>query len=122
MPTSIVRMLQENMNEQVSGYINQAPDEQRMIMESVRKIVHENVKGVKEELKWNRPVFSKDVVFLYLKSAKSYVTVGFFDFHKIDDPGNLLEGTGNNMRHIKVRNQNDIDEVLLKRWVKMLVL
>lgn len=108
------------INEQVSGYINQAHDEQRKIMNRVRDIVHEHVKGVKEEFKWSRPVFNKDTDLLYMKTAKTYVTVGFFNFHKLDDPDNRLEGTGKDMRHIKVKNYNDLDENLLKKWLAML--
>lgn len=109
------------INEQVSGYINQAPEEQREIMKRVREIVHEQVKGVKEEFKWSRPVFNKGTDFLYLKTAKSYITVGFFNFHKLDDPDNQLEGTGKNMRHIKVKKHDDLDEDLLKKWIEMLI-
>ena len=39
------------MNKEVTNYINQAPDEQKKIMESIRKIIHESVKGVEEEFK-----------------------------------------------------------------------
>lgn len=104
-------------NEQVSGYINQAPEEHRLIMEKVRRLVHDNVHGAKEEYKWSRPVFSKGIDFLYLKNSKSYVTVGFFNFHKLDDPDHLLEGTGKDMRHIKVKQQHDLNESLLSRWL-----
>ena len=108
------------MNEQVSGYINQAPEEQSKIMEKVRKILHENVKGVQEELKWNRPVFKKETDIMYFKTAKSYVTIGFFQYHKLHDSQNLLEGTGKDMRHVKIRKQEDVDEALFKRWFREL--
>jgi hypothetical protein len=108
------------MNKQVTNYINQAPDEQKKIMESIRKIIHESVKGVEEEFKWSRPVFKAAKDFAYFKTAKAYLTLGFFNYQKLDDPDKLLEGTGNDMRHIKIKKLSDIDKNLLKKWFKVL--
>jgi hypothetical protein len=108
------------MNEQVSGFINEAPTEQREIMETVRKIIHEAVPGVQEEFKWSRPVFTKGKDFAYFKTAKGYVTVGFFQSQKLDDPDGLLEGTGKDMRHIKIRKPGDLNPELLGKWFRLL--
>jgi hypothetical protein len=105
------------MNEQITDYINNAPDEQKRIMEIVRGIIHENVPGVREEFKWSRPVFGKEKDFAYLKAAKAYVTLGFTNFKKLDDPDNLLEGTGKDMRHIKLKTADSIDRDLLRKWM-----
>jgi hypothetical protein len=105
------------MNEQITDYINTAPDEQKRIMNVVRQLIHDNVTGVREEFKWSRPVFGKEKDFAYLKTAKAYVTLGFFNFQKLDDPGNLLDGTGKDMRHIKLRSAGSIDMDLLKKWI-----
>ncbi len=107
----------KQMNEQITDYINNAPDEQKRIMNVVRQLIHENVPGVREEFKWSRPVFSKKKGFAYLRTAKEYVTLGFSDFHRLDDPGNLLEGTGKDMRHIKLRSADTMDKDLLKKWI-----
>lgn len=104
------------MNTQVTDYINQSPDEQRKIMEEIRRLIHGSVDGVTEEFKWSRPVFKKSKDFAYLKIAKSYVTLGFFNFTKIDDRHNKLEGIGQEMRHIKIKTMSDIDSSLLKQW------
>jgi hypothetical protein len=104
------------MNEQVTAYINAAPAEQQQIMETLRQLIHQTVPGVTEEFKWSRPVFKKEKDFAYLKTAKAYVTLGFFQFQKLPDPDGLLEGTGNDMRHIKIKKTVDINTALLKKW------
>jgi hypothetical protein len=109
--------MKNNMNKQVTEYINQAPDQQKKIMEIVRQLIHENAGQVQEEFKWSRPVFRNEKDFAYLKTAKAYVTLGFFNFQKLDDPGNLLEGTGKDMRHIKLKSVDSIDKDLLKKWI-----
>jgi hypothetical protein len=103
-------------NEEVSGYINQAPDEQKKIMETIRNLIHETIADTEENFKWSRPVFSKGKDFAYLKTSKAYVTLGFFRFEKLSDPDNLLEGTGKDMRHIKIKKADGVDQTLLKKW------
>lgn len=104
------------MNEQVNAYIDAAPEEQKTIMTILRQLLHATLPNLKEEYKWSRPVFrtTKDVA--YFKTAKNYVTLGFFNFEVLDDPHNLLEGTGKDMRHIKLKTVKDIDVELLQKW------
>jgi hypothetical protein len=106
------------MNPQITEYIEAAPAEQKQIMEALRKLIHDTVPGTNEEFKWSRPVFRTTKDFTYLKTAKAYVTLGFMEFQKLDDPQNKLEGTGKDMRHIKIKTMNDIDQELLKKWFK----
>jgi hypothetical protein len=105
------------MNNDVTAFINAAPEEQKQIMETLRNLIHESVTGVEEEFKWSRPVFKKGKDFAYLKTAKNYVTLGFFHFQNLNDPDGLLEGTGKDMRHIKIKKAADIDQRMLKEWV-----
>lgn len=104
------------MNQQVTEYIENAPPEQKEIMERVRSIIHENIEDVVENYKWSRPIFSLNHDFAYLKNAKKHVTLGFFSFEKINDKYNQLEGTGKDMRHIKLKTMDDVDPALLKEW------
>lgn len=105
------------MNTKITDYINNTPKEQQEIMNNVRNVIHQNIKNVSEEFKWNRPVFRLKKDFAYLQANKNYVNLGFYkDFEKLNDPNGLLEGTGTTMRHIKLKTINDIDSKLLKDW------
>jgi len=106
-----------NFNPQVTDYIAQAPDGQIELLESLRALVHESVNGTTEAIKWGFPVFGKIKDFAYLRHSKKHVTLGFYNIDKIDDPDNLLEGSGNTLRHIKVKSTADIDEKLLTKWL-----
>jgi len=104
------------MNQQVTDYINNAPDEHRKIMEIIRTIARENIEGLREEFKWSRPVFGLEKDFAYLLSTKKGVNLGFYNFEQLDDPSGLLEGTGKTMRHIKIKSASDMDEKLIRDW------
>lgn len=105
------------MHPQVTDYIN-AADKHKETLEALRQLVHDTVPNVTEEFKWGRPVFRAAKDFAYLKTAKAYVTLGFFQFDKLDDKNGLLEGTGKDMRHIKIKNAQDINRELLCEWFK----
>lgn len=108
------------MNKEVTTYIANAPEDQQKILKIIRKIIHESGSAIEEDFKWGRPVFRLKKDFAYLKTAKGYVTLGFFDYHKLIDADELLEGTGKDMRHIKIRKVSDIDKKLLKGWFSIL--
>lgn len=106
------------MNSQVSEYINAAPEAQKQIMEQLRNLIHQAIPNVKEEFKWSRPVFSAGKDFAYFKTTKAALTLGFSDYKKLHDPDHLLEGTGKDMRHIKIKKPEDINQQLLIEWFK----
>ena len=108
------------MNPEINNYILNAPEDQAIIMQKVRELIKQSVPNAKENYKWSRPVFTASKDFAYLKTAKGYVTLGFFDFHKLEDTKQLLQGTGKDMRHIKIKKLADIDEELLKEWFSVL--
>ncbi|NDK56611.1 DUF1801 domain-containing protein [Pontibacter fetidus] len=105
------------MHPQVTNYISNSGNQQE-ILQVIRLLIHETIPNVIEEFKWGRPVFRAEKDFAYLKTAKAYVTLGFFNFQKLHDPDTRLEGTGKDMRHIKIKTINDIDRDLLTSWFK----
>lgn len=108
------------MNEQVSEYINQAFGEQKKLMEEIRAIIHREVPDVVENFKWSRPVFSAGKDFAYFKTTKAYLTFGFFESDKIKDNSHLLEGTGKDMRHIKLRKKDDLKPEIIRKWIRQI--
>lgn len=105
-------------NEEVTNYIAGASQDHIPLLETLRSIVHVAVPGSSEAIKWGFPVFAKGKDFAYMRFAKKYVTLGFYNFDKIEDPDNKLEGTGNTLRHIKIAKQEDIDVSLISQWLR----
>jgi hypothetical protein len=50
-----------------------------------------------------------DAAFGYVNAFTAHVNVGFFLGAHLTDPAGLLEGTGKNMRHVKLRPGTEID-------------
>ena len=55
----------------------------------------------------------EDAPFAYVNVFKSHTNVGFFYGAHLDDPAGLLEGTGKNMRHVKLKPGHEFDSVVL---------
>ena len=51
----------------------------------------------------------QDAPFAYVNVFKSHTNVGFFYGALLDDPARLLEGTGKNMRHVKLKPGREPD-------------
>jgi hypothetical protein len=57
---------------------------------------------------WGLPTFEAKQPFAYFMVAKKHVTLGFLYGNSLDDPNNLLEGTGKDLRHVKLRTADDL--------------
>lgn len=102
----------------VTDYIAQAQPAQIEMLETLRQLMHDAVPGTTEAIKWGFPVFSKTKNYAYFKPSKQYIRLGFYNTDKIEDRDNVLEGTGKDLRHIKIRKPEDINVPLLKKWLK----
>jgi hypothetical protein len=103
---------------EVTNYIKKAPSPQKEIMENLRTLIHESIPGTTEEFKWGQPIFKKNKDFCYLKTTKNHVNLGFLNFEILNDPDSLLEGTGKQMRHVKIKSTEEIKYDLFKEWFR----
>lgn len=94
----------------VDAYIAQLEIWQAEIVSEVRNIVLAAVPEAEEAIKWAQPVYSVNGPFAYIKAFKSSVNFGFWRGVDIDDPGGLLQGSGEKMRHVKLTNLDDVDQ------------
>ncbi len=102
----------------VNDLIDNATNEQQAILTTLRTLIETAVPNAVEQVKWSRPVYATAKDFCYLQANKKYISLGFFNFEKIDDPQNLLAGTGKQMRHIKIANPEEIKTDMLTKMLR----
>lgn len=56
--------------------------------------------------------------FCYIAPFKGHVNLGFMAGADLPDPAGLLEGTGKNMRHVKLKRAADVDAPALRALVE----
>lgn len=52
--------------------------------------------------------------FCYIGAYRAHVNLGFYYGAELADPLGLMEGTGKNLRHIKVKNIEKVDQPALR--------
>lgn len=58
-----------------------------------------------------------DAAFGYVNSFKSHVNVGFFYGAMLEDPADMLAGSGKRMRHVKLKPGSDFDAAALRALI-----
>ena len=99
------------MSEKTIGdYIAKLPAAQQKIFRALDILVRRTLPYAEASIKWSQPVYSTTGPCCFIKAHKQHVGFGFWWGAKIDDPRKSLEGSGDKMRHIKVRTVEDIDD------------
>jgi hypothetical protein len=74
--------------------------------------------GVLELMPDGHPVACVEAApFAYVDVFKSHTNIGFFYGAHLDDPAEVLEGTGKNMRHVKLKLGREPDSVALRNLI-----
>ncbi len=100
------------LNQKVTNYINKLKSPQKEIVQELRKLILKTLPSTTEEFKWNQPYYS----FGYIAALKEHVNLGFWFGARLKDK--LLEGTGKNLRHIKLRTLKDIKPKYFEKLIK----
>ena len=94
-----------------SAYLKDENPELRKVARALRNFVKEIVPGVQEtENAWGIPTFEAPNPFCFYMTGKNHVTFGFHFGTSLQDPELLLEGTGKNIRHVKLRTMADLEQ------------
>jgi hypothetical protein len=66
---------------------------------------------------WGLPTFETKEPFAYFMVAKKHVTLGFHYGTSLADPHKLLQGTGKDLRHVKLRTEDDLNREGLNQLI-----
>jgi hypothetical protein len=109
----------KSAKEWVDLYVDAKPAELRDVAEKLRKLVKKTVKGTKESVNpWKIPTFESNGPMCFFMVGKYHVTFGFMRGTSLPDPAGLLEGTGKNLRHVKLRSAADVTKPALKKLIE----
>ncbi len=100
-----------DMHPKIEQFLLQLNDHKRPLAAEVREIFLAADKNVTEAIKWKQLTFvygKTNIAFIYTFPGVDYINVGFFAATSLTDKDKLFEGTGDKMRHIKIRTSVDI--------------
>ena len=102
-----------------SPYMKDDNPELRKVARALRSFVKGIVPSVKETVNsWGVPTFVAKYPFCFYMVGKYHVTFGFSYGTSLPDPKGLLEGTGKNIRHVKLPTVEDLKQKGLRELVR----
>lgn len=101
----------------VDKYINELSPELGKLTQSLRELIKRTLPQASEKLKWGNPSYLLDKqIICSICVYKNHINLEFWKGSTFNSP--FLEGTGKNLRHIKIFDQKDIEDKKLAHLIK----
>jgi hypothetical protein len=102
----------------IDTYIEKKGSKLFFVAEGLRKLVKRAVPGVKEFVNpWRIPTFDSNGPMCFFILWKTHVTFGFTRGTALVDPEKLLEGSGKNFMHVKLKTVEELKRKGLRELV-----
>jgi len=102
----------------VDGYVCNHGTQWSAPANQLRTLVRKEIPGMKEYVNpWKLPTFDSHGPLGYFTIGKSHITFGLYRGTSLGDPEGLLEGTGKNLRHVKIRTAEDLRRPALRQLI-----
>jgi hypothetical protein len=105
----------------VAEYVDGLDDWRSEVVSTLHRLVLEAAPGAEVSIKWARPVYEYNGPLCYIMAFENHVNLGFSHGVDLPDGAGILEGSGKQMRHVKVTGVEDILEGELKGLIRAAV-
>lgn len=93
----------------VEDYLANIPEKNREIAQALRLLIKKTIPRASEKIMWSMPWYKvDDKQFAVIMSSTHHVGFGYRMGAHLKSP--LLEGTGKDMRHVKIKSIEDFKE------------
>ena len=102
----------------VDAYVRRQNPKLKPVADAVRALVRKAAPQSSENINpWGVPTFESNGAFCYMMIGKNHITFGFPRGASLLDSAKLLEGTGKNLRHVKLREVADVHDANLRQLI-----
>ncbi len=107
------------MSNRINEFILSLENDKSILVSKLRELASGVSDTSREDIKWNALcLFKGERAFVGIMPYKKYVSVIFDQGSQLSDPNKILEGKGKQMRHIKIYQEQDIDEKNVADFIK----
>lgn len=105
--------------ETIEHWIARAPDAQGRLLTRLRKLINKTCPNLEERVRWAHPSWGVEKTDLFSISWHAgHVNLHLWQGAHLLDPEGIVEGTGKNLRHVKLRLQEEPDEGALRELLR----
>ena len=110
-------------SQHITNYIAELSDWRGELIARIRKLVHEAAPDLKDEWKWDTPVWSQKGNVLAVGAFKDHVKLNFFKGAALDDPNGLFNAglEAKSTRAIDFSEGETVAEAALKDLIRAAV-
>jgi hypothetical protein len=102
----------------IDAYVQRRNAKLKPLADQLRQLVKRTVPESREAINpWGIPTFDFDGPLCLMMVGKYHVTLGFPRGTSLTDPMALLEGTGKNLRHVKLKEAEQLRDPNLRRLI-----
>jgi len=87
----------------------------------LRQAVDTAAPEAKASIKWAQPVWESNGPFAYVKAFGRSVNIGFWRGTQLDDPDGILEGEGDRMKHLTLREGDAVPADAVAAFVRQAI-
>jgi hypothetical protein len=102
----------------IEGYIASLKDWRAEVVRQACELVLRAAPDATATIKWSQPVFELNGPFAYVRAFKESVNIGFWRGTDLEDPEELLRGTGDRMKHVTVAQGGRLRATPLRAFIK----
>lgn len=105
--------------DEIEDYLDTVPDEHRRTVDAIRDLLNEVHPEATETTKWRKPTYAVDGTDrFHVHHFTNHVSLGFMQGASLEDPDGRLEGTGENMWHVKFGDSGDVADPAIRSLVE----
>ena len=106
---------------EVEKYFNKFDKPQQELARQIRALVKAASPELAESLKWGQPIYACRGNVCYISVKANYINLGFYRGSELSGSDITIEGTGKNLRHVKIRNNSPLKTEALTKLVQAAV-
>jgi len=100
----------------IDDYVRHKNGKLESVANALRRLVKKTLPRSREAVNaWGIPTFNFNGPLCYMMQGKQHLTLGFMRGTSLADDAGLLEGTGKNLRHVKLKEIEQLCDANLRQ-------
>jgi hypothetical protein len=102
----------------IDTYVQRKNAALQQVATELRRLVKKTLPAARETINpWGIPTFDQNGPLAFMMIGKNHVTFGFTRGTSLTDSAGLLEGTGKNLRHVKLNDAQQLRDPNLRHLI-----